>query len=124
MQQPNLPIIIRRLLNRTQSLVEHFMSHAASVLPAGAKKIYVGFDANGRATGVAVKAGARSAMATLWFINDRASSVLVSQFYKHLSDPSLSKAAALREAQMGLIADRFYRHPVYWSPFLMIGNWL
>ncbi len=74
--------------------------------------------------GVAVKAGARSALATLWFINDRASSLLVSEFYRQLQDPSMSKAKALQQAQLTLLSDRRYRHPGYWSPFLLIGNWL
>ncbi len=74
--------------------------------------------------GIAVKAGARSALATLWFINDRASAVLVSEFYTQLHDPSLSKAKALQRAQLKLLDDRRYHHPIYWSPFLLIGNWL
>lgn len=74
--------------------------------------------------GIAVKAGARSALATLWFINDRASALLVSEFYAQLRDPSLSKAVALQRAQLKLLDDRRYRHPIYWSPFLLIGNWL
>ncbi len=74
--------------------------------------------------GVAVKAGARSALATLWFINDRASAVLVSEFYAQLRDPSLSKAKALQQAQLKLLSDPRYQHPIYWSPFLLIGNWL
>jgi CHAT domain-containing protein len=74
--------------------------------------------------GVAVKAGARSALATLWYVNDRASSLLVTEFYRRLQDTSVSKAEALRQAQLSLLQDRRYRHPVYWSPFLLIGNWL
>lgn len=74
--------------------------------------------------GVAVKAGARSALATLWFVNDPASAKLVSAFYRELRDPAKSKAEALRQAQLELLQDRRYRHPAYWSPFLLIGNWL
>jgi CHAT domain-containing protein len=74
--------------------------------------------------GIAVKAGARSALATLWFINDQASAVLVSEFYSQLQDPSLSKAKALQQAQLKLLEDPRYSHPIYWSPFLLIGNWL
>lgn len=74
--------------------------------------------------GVAVKAGARSALATLWFINDQASSQLVTEFYGQLQNPATSKAKALQQAQLTLINDRRYRHPGYWSPFLLIGNWL
>jgi CHAT domain-containing protein len=74
--------------------------------------------------GIAVKAGARSALATLWFINDQASAVLIAEFYAQLQDPSLSKVKALQQAQLKLLEDRRYRHPIYWSPFLLIGNWL
>jgi CHAT domain-containing protein len=74
--------------------------------------------------GVAVKAGARSALATLWFINDQASAQLVTEFYRQLRDLDVSKAKALQQAQVQLLTDRRYQHPGYWSPFLLIGNWL
>jgi len=74
--------------------------------------------------GIAVKAGARSVLATLWVVNDRASALLVSEFYRQLQDSSTSKAKALQRAQLSLLKDRRYRHPGFWSPFLLIGNWL
>lgn len=74
--------------------------------------------------GVAVKAGARSALASLWFINDQSATLLVTAFYEALHQPGMSKAAALQQAQLKLIADKRYSHPGYWSPFLLIGSWL
>ena len=74
--------------------------------------------------GVAVKAGARSALATLWYINDEASSLLVTDFYQNLKQPGVSKAQALQRAQLALLNDPRYHHPSYWAPFLLIGNWL
>jgi CHAT domain-containing protein len=74
--------------------------------------------------GIAVKAGARSALATLWFINDEASSELVSEFYRRLHDTSISKARALQLAQLKLLTDGLYEHPAYWSAFLLLNNWL
>ncbi|NJD07981.1 MAG: CHAT domain-containing protein, partial [Methylococcaceae bacterium] len=74
--------------------------------------------------GIAVKAGARSALASLWLINDQATAVLVSDFYRRLQQASVSKAEALRQAQMLLLKDPRYRHPGYWAPFLLIGNWM
>src|SRR5581483_1951004 len=74
--------------------------------------------------GVAIKAGARSALATLWSINDESSTVLVTEFYRHLRDPSLSKAAALQRAQRNMLSHPIYRHPAYWAPFLLLNNWL
>ncbi|MBI3988966.1 MAG: CHAT domain-containing protein [candidate division NC10 bacterium] len=74
--------------------------------------------------GVAVKAGARSALATLWYINDQASSILIAEFYQQLQDPSVSRAIALQRAQLKLLNNPRYQHPGYWSPFLLINNWL
>jgi CHAT domain-containing protein len=75
--------------------------------------------------GVAVKAGARSALATLWFVNDQASATLMTEFYTQLAgDRSISKARALQLAQQKLLADQRYHHPCYWAPYLLIGNWL
>jgi CHAT domain-containing protein len=74
--------------------------------------------------GVAIKSGARSALATLWFINDQASSILVQRFYAQLKQSSHSKAEALQQAQISLLDHAIYRHPGYWAPFLLINNWL
>jgi CHAT domain-containing protein len=73
--------------------------------------------------GVALKAGARSALASLWYISDQASGALVTDFYRGLQS-GLSKAHALQAAQRRLIAGERYAHPAYWAPFLLIGNWL
>jgi len=74
--------------------------------------------------GVAIKAGARSAVASLWSINDEAASRVITLFYKSLQDSNRSKAHALQLAQTALIHDRRFGHPGYWAPFLLIGNWL
>lgn len=74
--------------------------------------------------GVSVKAGAKSALASLWYVNDQATSQLISEFYRQLRDASISKAESLRRAQMKLLEDPVFRHPGYWAPFLLIGNWL
>ena len=75
--------------------------------------------------GVAVKAGARSAFATLWFVNDAASTQVVSDFYTELTThPEHTKAQALQIAQQKLLAQPRYAHPCYWAPYLLIGNWL
>jgi CHAT domain-containing protein len=74
--------------------------------------------------GVAVRAGARSALATLWYIHEQASSELVAAFYRHLLAPSVSRATALQRAQIHLLDDPKYQHPAYWAPFLLINNWL
>ena len=74
--------------------------------------------------GVAVRAGARSALATLWSVNDQASTELMTEFYTQLENPALSRAQALQRAQIKLLRTRHYRHPSYWSAFLLISSWL
>ena len=74
--------------------------------------------------GVALRAGARSALATLWSVNDRATAELVIEFYRQLHDPEHSRAEALQTAQVKMLSTRHYRHPSYWAPFLLINSWL
>ena len=74
--------------------------------------------------GIAIKAGARSALASLWNINDEASADLVAEFYRGLHDPGISRAVALQRAQLKMLEDPRYAHPGFWSAFLMINNWL
>jgi len=74
--------------------------------------------------GVAIRAGARSALGSLWRIQDVATYELVVGFYEELKDPKVSKAEALRRAQLRLLEGRRFAHPFYWSPFLLISNWL
>ena len=51
---------------------------------------------------VAVRAGARSAMGSLWSVSDEATSELVVDFYAALDEPGMSKAGALRPVAGGL----------------------
>jgi filamentous hemagglutinin family protein len=74
--------------------------------------------------GVGIRAGARSALGSLWSVSDEAASELVVEFYRQLKDPEISRAQALRRAQQKLLADARYTHPFFWAPFLLISNWL
>ena len=75
-------------------------------------------------TGVAVKTGARTVLATLWTTEDETTSELVSEFYRQLQDPALSKAVALQRAQQKILAQRGHTHPSFWAAFLLINNWM
>jgi CHAT domain-containing protein len=101
-----------------------YRQDALELLTLSACKTAVGDDraALGLA-GVAVKAGARSALATLWFIDDKSTSELVGEFYRQLQDSSVTKAVSLQRAQLKLMSDPGYEHPSFWAPFLLINNW-
>jgi CHAT domain-containing protein len=75
--------------------------------------------------GVAVRAGARSTLASLWSIDDQSSAFLMVEFYRQLIDhPSISKSQALRQAQLSLVKHPNYNHPSYWAAYVLLGNWL
>ncbi len=74
--------------------------------------------------GMAVRAGARSTLASVWNINDAATASFMLQFYQNLANSKLTKAEAVRQAQLSLLQGRRYSHPYFWAPFVLVGNWL
>jgi CHAT domain-containing protein len=94
--------------------------------------------------------GAKSVIASLWLVNDASTSQLMRLFYQNLATGKMTKTAALRQAQLSMIAgktegsdtnrssvnytpgqtgnsasiSRNLSHPYYWSPFILIGNGL
>lgn len=74
--------------------------------------------------GVAIQAGARSALATLWLVEDEAAAALMAEFYRQLHAPGMSRARALQQAQLTLLKQPQYAEPFFWAPFLLINNWL
>ncbi|MCC5632156.1 CHAT domain-containing protein [Nostoc sphaeroides CHAB 2801] len=74
--------------------------------------------------GVAVRSGARTTLATLWSVDDQSTVELMNKFYSELNQPGVTKAEALRQAQLSLLRSPNYRRPYYWAPFVLVGNWL
>lgn len=68
-------------------------------------------------------AGAARVVASLWWVDDRATAELMSRFYRGLWTGHLPPAAALRQARLSLAAERRFRDPFYWGPFLLQGDW-
>jgi len=75
-------------------------------------------------SGVALQAKVRSAMGSLWSISDEATVKFMQLFYQNLMSGKMSKAEALQDAQRRFVTDEEFSHPYYWSPFILIGNWL
>lgn len=75
-------------------------------------------------SGAAIKARAKSVLGTLWPVEDNAARRIMETFYRGLTADHLSKAEALRRAQLELLRSEAFAHPFYWAPFLLVGNWL
>jgi CHAT domain-containing protein len=73
--------------------------------------------------GLAVRAGAKSTLGTLWQVNDESTIALMNQFYNELKQPGISKAKALHRAQLALLQSPKYQNPYHWSPYILVGNW-
>ncbi len=97
--------------------------------------------------GLAVQAGVKTAIASLWYVGDTGTLGLMSEFYRQLTTAPI-KAEALRSAQVAMIegqlkkqgneivstrgtvplpagdtvADEDLTHPFYWSAFTTIGS--
>ena len=76
--------------------------------------------------GMAVRAGARTTLATLWTVYDESTALTMENFYENITNTQTrhNKANALRQAQLKLLRSKRFSHPYYWAPFIMVGNWL
>ncbi|MGE5815997.1 MAG: CHAT domain-containing protein, partial [Acidobacteriota bacterium] len=68
-------------------------------------------------------AGARRVVATLWQVDDVATSELMRRFYRGMLQQGLAPAAALNSAQRQLAAQPQWASPFYWSAFVLQGEW-
>jgi CHAT domain-containing protein len=114
-------------LGKLNSLIKDRSSqsdNAINLLVLSACQTAIGDD---RATlglaGVAVRAGARSTIASLWSVSDEATQLLMSNLYQKLVATNLGKAESLQTAQQSLLRTKEYRAPFYWAPFILVGNW-
>jgi CHAT domain-containing protein len=65
--------------------------------------------------------GVKTVVASLWPVDDDATSILMTAFYQNLQ--TMGKAEALRRAQETLSKNPKYVHPYFWSAFLLYGDW-
>ena len=69
-------------------------------------------------------AGAPRVVASLWKVDDRATSELMKRFYQGMLGPeALSAAGALRQAQLSIWKEKQWREPYYWAAFVLQGEW-
>jgi len=104
--------------DRTESSIIELLVLSACQTAVGDKRAALGL------AGMAVRAGARSTLASLWSVNDAATASFMIQFYQNLADSKVTKAEAVRRAQQSLLQNPEYSHPYFWAPFILVGNWL
>jgi CHAT domain-containing protein len=68
-------------------------------------------------------AGARRVLVSLWQVNDEATAVLMTSFYKALIQQKLPASLALQAAQQQVRQKQQWSHPYYWSGFVLQGEW-
>jgi CHAT domain-containing protein len=68
-------------------------------------------------------AGVPRVVASLWRVQDRATSELMTRFYRAMWRDQLSPAAALSKAQRSLRREPRYRNPYFWAGFMLQGDW-
>ncbi len=72
---------------------------------------------------IAQQKGAKAVIATLWPVEDKSTSLLMTSLYRNRKTLGLTKIEALRQAQLSLQQQARYAHPYYWAPFILMGNW-
>lgn len=68
-------------------------------------------------------AGASTLLTSLWKVNDKSTAVLMGKFYNELVHNKASKSESLKNAMQELKAVPEYKHPYFWAPFFLSGDW-
>lgn len=67
-------------------------------------------------------AGATTVLASLWSVGDESTKELMVEFYRQLA-AGQSKAEALQSAEIKLLKNPKFSRPLYWAPFVLMGDW-
>ncbi|MEY2572986.1 MAG: hypothetical protein QOJ87_1199 [Verrucomicrobiota bacterium] len=67
-------------------------------------------------------AGATTVLASLWSVGDESTKEFMVEFYRQLAAGS-SKAASVQSAQIKLLKNPKFSRPLYWAPFVLMGDW-
>lgn len=70
-----------------------------------------------------MQAGSKRVVASLWKVDDVATSELMTEFYRGMLSKGLKPGAALREAQLKLRGQKRWRSSYYWAAFVLQGEW-
>lgn len=104
------------LLEQKEEQYPELITLSACQTATGNGRVFLGL------AGTAVEFGAKSALGSLWKVDDTATSELMPTFYEALKTEGVSKSAALQQAQVQLLHNPKYQHPYYWASFILIGD--
>ncbi|NJM41665.1 MAG: CHAT domain-containing protein [Anaerolineae bacterium] len=96
---------------------------AAATLSSAANQSFTVGQAAATASTITVTDGSPAVITTLWSIDDAASEVLMTSFYRHQRD-GRTTAEALRAAQLEIGMQDKWRSPYYWAAFALTGDYL
>jgi CHAT domain-containing protein len=68
-------------------------------------------------------AGAPTQVLSQWAVDDASTATLMGRFYQNLAWGRAAKGQALRQAALSLLQNKRHRHPYYWAPFVLMGDW-
>ncbi|TWH54385.1 CHAT domain-containing protein [Dulcicalothrix desertica] len=105
-----------RLREQSESRPIELLVLSACQTATGDKRATLGL------AGIAVRAGARSTLATLWSVDDNSTAEIMIKFYQALANTNVPKAEALRLAQVSVLTND--ENPYLWAPYVLVGNWL
>ncbi len=67
-------------------------------------------------------AGAPTQVVSQWSVDDASTASLMERFYAGIKRGE-AKGSALRTSALSLMKDGQHRHPFYWAPFILMGDW-
>jgi CHAT domain-containing protein len=70
-----------------------------------------------------MSAGAKSVVASLWKVDDRATAALMADFYEGMLQKGMTPAAALRSAKLKMMSRKQWSPPYYWAGFVLQGEY-
>jgi len=69
------------------------------------------------------QSGAAAVLLSLWQVPDSSTCDLMEQFYWHYVKNGRDKTFALQKAGQAVRNQEKYRHPYFWAPFVVMGEW-
>ncbi len=70
-----------------------------------------------------MSAGSKSVVASLWKVDDRATAVLMADFYESMLQQGMSPSMALRSAKLKMMREKHWSAPYYWAGFVVQGEY-